>query len=231
MKRRRIALILGLALAVCLLATPALATTVRTVTATLNYNDIKILIDGEEIIPTDVNGDSTEPFIINGSTYVPIRAIAEAFGYDVDWDEQTCTVIINTPEDPPIDDYFRESEASGVTSSWADYVTKALLEAEIDESVISPEELPDLKKDMWDAFFGMDVYGMNPVDSEYMDILEKIDALSIGLCCEKETAEAFCSLPNWVISRDGERYFLTASDGENQLIMMADNRGVGMYTP
>jgi predicted peptidase len=86
---------LPLALAACLLATPALASS-KTVQATLNYCDIKIQVDGQEITPTDVNGASTEPFAIDGTTYLPIRAISEALGYEVLWDEETGTVKIST---------------------------------------------------------------------------------------------------------------------------------------
>lgn len=81
-------------LALCLLVTPALAAS-KTVQATLTYRDIKIIVDGEEITPTDVNGASTEPFIIDGTTYLPLRAISEAIGCSVDWDETTNTVQIS----------------------------------------------------------------------------------------------------------------------------------------
>lgn len=40
-------------------------------------------------IATDV-----PPQIINNRTYVPVRAIAECTGYNVDWDEETQTVVI-----------------------------------------------------------------------------------------------------------------------------------------
>lgn len=50
----------------------------------------------------------TPPIIVNNRTLVPLRAISEAFGSDVQWDGETCTVSIIsnrtvTPE--PIDNY------------------------------------------------------------------------------------------------------------------------------
>lgn len=60
------------------------------------YDNIKILIDGKEYIPTDVNGNVVEPFIYNGTTYLPVRAIANAFDKEVDWEPQTSTVVLGT---------------------------------------------------------------------------------------------------------------------------------------
>lgn len=58
------------------------------------YNNIKIFIDGTELIPKDANGNAVEPFIMNGTTYLPVRAVANAFGKDVDWDGETQTVYL-----------------------------------------------------------------------------------------------------------------------------------------
>ncbi len=58
------------------------------------YSNIKIYIDGERIEPKDVNGNSVEPFIYNGTTYLPVRAVGEAFGKTVDWDGATQSVYV-----------------------------------------------------------------------------------------------------------------------------------------
>lgn len=63
-------------------------------TMTIYYNNIKLLIDGKEFTPKDPNGNVVEPFTFNGTTYVPLRAVAEAFGKDVGWDSVTATVTI-----------------------------------------------------------------------------------------------------------------------------------------
>jgi len=70
------------------------ASTTRQLTAI--YNNIKIYVDGELISPKDVNGKPTEPFIIEGSTYLPVRAVAEALGKPVDWDGPNQSVYIGT---------------------------------------------------------------------------------------------------------------------------------------
>ena len=55
-----------------------------TETISVMYDNIKILIDGVEYTAKDVNGNVIEPFIYNGTTYLPVRGIANAFDKDVD---------------------------------------------------------------------------------------------------------------------------------------------------
>lgn len=72
-----------------------------TKTATLFYRDIKITLDGKELIPKDVDGNYVEPFIIDGTTYLPVRGISNALGLNVDWDGVSGTVILTTPTNIP----------------------------------------------------------------------------------------------------------------------------------
>ena len=69
---------------------------VGTITKELTYNNIKITLNGNEVKPTDANGNYVEPFIIEGTTYLPVRGIANVLGLHVDWDGESNTVIINT---------------------------------------------------------------------------------------------------------------------------------------
>ena len=76
------------------LCVPSLAATVqRQLTAT--YKDIRIVVNGQQITPQDINGNVVEPFVNNGTTYLPIRAVGEALGYDVSWDSITNTVTLS----------------------------------------------------------------------------------------------------------------------------------------
>lgn len=85
--------IAGLTTAILLCSTVAFAQSIeKTVTAV--YNNIKIMIDGTQITPTDANGNVVEPFIIDGTTYLPVRAVATALNQDVNWDGNTNTVYI-----------------------------------------------------------------------------------------------------------------------------------------
>lgn len=55
---------------------------------------IKIYWDGIEKTLTDVNGNKVEPMIYEGTTYVPLRAMANLMGKEVDWDQQNMAVIV-----------------------------------------------------------------------------------------------------------------------------------------
>lgn len=58
------------------------------------YDMLKVFVDGELIVPCDVNKSYVEPKNIDGTVYVPVRAIVEALGMSADWDNDTRTVII-----------------------------------------------------------------------------------------------------------------------------------------
>lgn len=50
-------------------------------------------IENDEIIKIELD---SPPFIVNGSTLVPVRAVAESLGCSVKWDPQTYTVDVST---------------------------------------------------------------------------------------------------------------------------------------
>ena len=56
------------------------------------------MVDGIPIVPKDAKGNIVEPFIYEGTTYLPVRAVGEALGKAVTWDGATKTVYIgNVP--------------------------------------------------------------------------------------------------------------------------------------
>ena len=62
----------------------------------VTYRDIKIVLDGTLIIPRDANGDVVDPFILNGTTYLPLRAVAGALGLGIQWDGPTSTITLTS---------------------------------------------------------------------------------------------------------------------------------------
>ena len=75
------------------LALPASAADKRLEAA---YTGTKIVLDGDTILPMDATGRIVEPFAVDGTTYLPIRAVADALGLGVDWDQATKTVKLST---------------------------------------------------------------------------------------------------------------------------------------
>lgn len=89
----------GMLSTVLLLGLVGTAMAANLVNKELYYNDIKVRLNGKTLNPTDANGNKVEPFVIDGTTYLPIRAVGEALGLNVSWDGATSTVILgNDPE-------------------------------------------------------------------------------------------------------------------------------------
>ncbi len=65
-------------------------------TATLDYPGIKIVVDGKQITPKTESGKTVEPFAIDGTTYLPVRAISNSLGMAIDWDGKTKSVLISS---------------------------------------------------------------------------------------------------------------------------------------
>lgn len=89
MKKRIPAIILMFAL---FLTTSYAANTYRkTIAVTSGVN---VEFNNEAIDMTDANGKAVEAFIYNGTTYVPIRAVSNAFGADIGYDRNTQTISV-----------------------------------------------------------------------------------------------------------------------------------------
>lgn len=63
---------------------------------TASYSNIKIYVNQNLVTPKDSAGNVVEPFISNGTTYLPVRAVADALGQEVSWDNKTKSVYIGT---------------------------------------------------------------------------------------------------------------------------------------
>ena len=68
------------ALLVLSLGASALAASGR---LTLEVDPVRIQVDGQLFQPKDVNGNDVPVFSYNGTTYAPLRALAEAYGLTV----------------------------------------------------------------------------------------------------------------------------------------------------
>lgn len=105
MKKRLQGLVAGVLIGATVAGGTALA---KNITETINavYMNVKLVVDGEEVVPKDVAGNVVEPFIYNGTTYLPVRAVGQAFNKDVNWDGETATVYIGDVVKPAKEVYL-----------------------------------------------------------------------------------------------------------------------------
>ena len=95
------------------------------------FSGIKIYVDDNLISPKDGNGNPIEPFIYNGTTYLPVRAVSTALGKAVSWDGKTQSVYIGKHESstPSIMlenlDYFTDNRNFKLWTSPKDNTGKA----------------------------------------------------------------------------------------------------------
>ena len=65
------------------------------------YTGVTVVLDGEVLDYTYDNGTKPDAFLVDGVTYLPVRAISEALGLDVEWDGDTATVTLSSGEAAP----------------------------------------------------------------------------------------------------------------------------------
>lgn len=89
----------------------ALATSGK-VTKELEYRNISVTLDGEKLDLRDAKGNTVEPFMFEGTNYLPVRALAESLGLSVSWDGANATVVLTSPA---------EKEATYITRTGSKY--------------------------------------------------------------------------------------------------------------
>ena len=93
--------------------------TSRTETINVSFSGIRLVIHGTPTIPRDAAGNVVEPFIWQGTTFLPVRAISVALGYEVQWDGATQTVYIGAmPAQTITTHLFRQPYTDIGNSRW-----------------------------------------------------------------------------------------------------------------
>lgn len=92
-KKTLTALVLSLAMVGALTLVAGAANGLQEIKAYLN-SGITIKLDGEPQIFKDAGGTRVYPISYNGTTYLPLRAVAGLVGLDVEWDQATQTVLL-----------------------------------------------------------------------------------------------------------------------------------------
>lgn len=130
-----------------LTATGLIAAGILTIFGAFNYAN-PVPVDAQQIIRIIVNGKTintdVDPVIINDRTMVPIRAISEGLGMNVEWDEVNRMVIITDPSKPEINEpaipELGEVSILGNSIASADRLKKLMLA----NNPYAPAELPEL---------------------------------------------------------------------------------------
>ena len=58
----------------------------------ISYAGIRMVVDGDTIVPKDADGNPAEPFLYEDTTYLPVRALANSLGLTVEWDANDGTI-------------------------------------------------------------------------------------------------------------------------------------------
>lgn len=86
---------------------------------TAYYNNIKIVLDGAVLTPKDGSGKVVEPFTVDGTTYLPVRALCDAIGKDVTWDAATQTVYVGKKDQTKPDNYLDRIQYNDYKTAWS----------------------------------------------------------------------------------------------------------------
>ncbi len=77
----------------------------------LTAHPIQVLVNGEVFKPVDAKGNEVMVFTVNGTTYAPLRALAEAYGLEVGYDSTRNIAAVTSPTAAP-------APASDFASAW-----------------------------------------------------------------------------------------------------------------
>lgn len=75
------------------------ATKIEKIEATINHG-ISIILNGTKWTPKDVNGKDVQPILYKGSTFVPLRAVSEATGAFIEWNQEKQEITLITKDAP-----------------------------------------------------------------------------------------------------------------------------------
>ena len=106
MKKTVLSYVAGFMTATILTCGIAYASTTKTIE--ILYDNIKVYKDNVLCELKDANGSAIEPFIYNGTTYMPVRGTANLAGMDVTWDGTTKSVYLWSELSSPNDTYLMD---------------------------------------------------------------------------------------------------------------------------
>lgn len=85
------------ALSALTLILPSASTLASDGSLMITIHPIDIVVNGEVFRPQDANGNSVMTFNYEGTSYAPVRALAEEYGLEVDYDPVRNTATVSSP--------------------------------------------------------------------------------------------------------------------------------------
>ena len=110
--KRNIPAFLSGTLTTALVGTIAVSALAASGRMTIEVDPINVQVNGEVFQPTDAKGNAVPVFVYQGTTYAPLRALAEAYGLEVGYDASLNMATVADPE---------ASTADPDTTAKADY--------------------------------------------------------------------------------------------------------------
>lgn len=187
----------------------------RTAIATKDGIVVKVPIGESYILKNDEKIDvDTASRIVNDRTYLPIRAVIEAFGSDVEWDGALKTVVVTTE---PVDAkalYFAANEKS---YDWKNYD----INAKIHMSMDVPDDAGSVQP------FSMD---MNMYMSIFMEPLKA--KITTSMLVPGMEEEVFVPMVNMymTIDEEGIKQYIGMADETGELEWIKQTTAMGMLS-
>lgn len=94
MRKNMLSFVFGAAVMLLLICLPATALAASGALK-IEVSPIKVLVNGEVFQPKDAEGNDVMVFTCNGTTYAPLRALAEAYGLEVGYDAANHIATVN----------------------------------------------------------------------------------------------------------------------------------------
>ncbi len=183
-------------------------------TVDVYYNGIKICIDGTYIEPKDANGNTVEPFIMDGTTYLPVRAVGNAFGKDVAWDGETQTVFLGAK--PGENKYSRTNPAPIGTTQTVKLSTNDAEWNVIDYTANVVIEEVKRGAEAWEVLKNANAFNSEPKEGkEYILIKTKISVNGLPDDLSANISQAMFNFYSTDFTKYNEINFCVMPDNKN----------------
>ncbi len=115
----------------------------------LEYRNIRVTLNGQKLDLKDATGKTVEPFMFDGTNYLPVRALSESLGLDVSWDGNTNTVVLTGNSHPSSSDmahiklmgFYKilEENLSEIAEIYLDFTSPSKLATYTDKSPVTAD--------------------------------------------------------------------------------------------